>query len=80
MSHTQRNAERKFWRSPELLEKQMLLLEANFASNLVEAHLFTVKVLQGGSKWEQLVENCYKYWESTRQESETPIGEDLICR
>ena len=70
MSCTQSDAERKFWWTPELLEQLMPLLDATSASNLAEAHPFTVEVLQGGSTWKQLVESSCKYWESTRQEFE----------
>ena len=78
MSHTQSDAERKFWRSPELLERLIPLLDASSASNLAEAHPFTVEVLLGGSIWEQLVENCCKYWESTRQEFEGTLEQKRL--
>ena len=70
MWSTHGDAERKFWRTPELLSKLMPLLDAPSASNLAEVHPFTVEVLQGGSTWKQLVETCCKSWESTRQEFE----------
>ena len=68
MSCIQSDAERKFWRTPELLENLIPLLDATSASNLAEAHPFTVEVLQGGSTWRALIEKCFKYWERTRQE------------
>ena len=78
MSRTQRDAERNYWWTPELLEKLIPLLDPTSVSNLAEVHPFTAEVLQGGSTWKQLVETSCEYWESTRQEFEETFEQKKI--
>ena len=49
------DAENKFWRTPELLERLLIFLDVKSILCLARCHQFTVNVLQGTSVWKKLI-------------------------
>ena len=57
------DAEKKFWRTPELVECLLPYLNTRSVSKLAQAHQLTVEVLQGTALWNKLVfRSCPYYW------------------
>ena len=56
-----RGAERKFWRTPELVEKLLPLLDARSTSRLAHVHHLTVELLQAASFWNDLIRRTCPY-------------------
>ena len=56
------DAERKFWRTPELVDKLILYLDVK--SELAQVHQLTPQVLQEGARgWGNLVRRSCPYYE-----------------
>ena len=64
MSCRGEEAERKFWRTPELVEKLFPLLDASSLSKLAQVHQLTVQALQNSSFWDQLIRKTCPYGET----------------
>ena len=61
MSCKGESAERRFWRTPELVEKLLPLLDARSISRLAQVHQLTVELLQAASFWNDLVRRTCPY-------------------
>ena len=48
-------AERKFWRTPELIERLLLLLDEKSTLVLAQSHVRTLNVLEGGWVWNKFI-------------------------
>ena len=55
MSSANREAEKKFWQMPDLVETLLAFLDACAVSRLSQLHPLTVEILQGASAWKKLM-------------------------
>ena len=55
--------EKKFWRSPELIESLLPFLDISSTLRLAKAHKFTLQVLQGKSSWNKFIRRTCPYGE-----------------
>ena len=54
-SATNREAEKKFWQMPELVEQLLPFLDPGSVSRLAELHPLTVEILEGAPAWRKLM-------------------------
>ena len=55
------NAERSFWKTPELIEQLLPFLDPESTRRLAQAHGLTLNILQGGVAWGKLVRrSCFE--------------------
>ena len=53
------NAEKKFWETPELVEKLLHFLDLASTKELAESHRLTRQILQGVFFWNKLIKNTF---------------------
>ena len=78
MSHRKGDAERKFWRTPELVERLIPHLDARSIARLAQLHHFTVEVLQAASFWKDLVRRTCLYDEVMPQSVFARTSKDWV--
>ena len=62
MSDTGNYWEKKFWKTPELVENLITFLDAESVSELAQVHQLAVQVLQGTQSWNKLVRRTCPYY------------------
>ena len=55
------NASKKFWETPELVEKLLPFLDHKSTYILAQAHVKTRNILQGSYSWNKLIRRCCPY-------------------
>ena len=60
-------AERKFWRTPELIERLLLLLDEKSTLVLAQSHVRTLNVLEGGWVWNKFIARICPYDEDDNE-------------
>ena len=53
-----REAEQKFWKTPELIEELLLHLDLESTLRLAKTHKTTRNILQGARVWNNLIKRC----------------------
>ena len=72
-------AERKFWKTPELIERLLLFLDVESTLCLAQSHARTLNILEGGWVWNKFIKRICPYDEEDNQgvnEPETKL--DII--
>ena len=60
-------AERKFWRTPELIERLLLFLDAESTLVLAQSHVRTLNVMEGGWVWNKFIARICPYDEDDNE-------------
>ena len=54
-------AERKFWKTPELVERLLQFLDVESTSRLAQSHVRTLNILEGGWVWNKFIKRICPY-------------------
>ena len=79
-----REAETKFWKTPELVERLLSFLDARSITRLAKLHKLTLDLIQRPVAWDKLmrgsVSDDSKYWEWDEPELEQFYKEDVLAQ
>ena len=65
-------AEKKFWKTPELIERLLLFLDVESTSCLAKSHARTLNILEGGWVWNKFIKRICPYDEEDIEDVKEP--------